>query len=361
VLAQEPALFRAYPELRARLPRHPILTAATPIDPLPLAGLPDGVLFVKRDERSSPLYGGNKPRKLEWILGAALARGSRRLVTTGGLGTHHGLATSILARDAGLRTTLVLVMQPVTAEVQRSLLLHAAWGAQLRWGRNLPGAAAQVLRALAVATARGERPLLVPPGGSSASGQLGFVSAGLELAEQVRAGQLPEPAEIYVAVGSGGTHAGLVAGLALAGLRTRVVGVLVTDILPPSPRKLARMARGTLRELHRRLPRVPQPAFERDFDFVRSQLGPGYGAATPAARAAVATAAGLGLETETTYTGKCLAAVIERLRGGVAPRGPILFWNTFNAVDVEKRAPAPLDPLALPRSLRRFLARRPVD
>ena len=357
-----PALFRAFPELRARLPRHPIVTAPTPIDALPLAGVPDGVLFVKRDERSSPLYGGNKPRKLEWILGEALARGSRHLVTTGGLGTHHGLATTIFARDAGLRTTLVLVLQPVTAEVQRSLLLHAAWGAQLRWGRNVPGAAAQVLRALAMATARGERPLLVPSGGSSARGQLGFVSAGLELAEQVRAGLLPEPAELYVAVGTGGTLAGLVAGLALAGLRTRVVGVLVSDILPPSPRKLARMARGVLRDLHRRLPRVPQPEIrERDFGFVRSQLGPGYGAATASARAAVAAAADCGLQIETTYTGKCLAAVIERTQREGAPGGPILFWNTFNAVDVEKSAPAPLDPGALPRSLRRFLARRPVD
>jgi D-cysteine desulfhydrase len=202
----------------------------------------------------------------------------------------------------------------------------------------------------------------VPPGGSSRSGQLGFVSAAFELAEQVRAGQLPEPAELYVAVGTGGTLAGLVAGLALAGLRTRVVGVLVTDILPPSPRKLARMARSTLRELQRRLPGLPQPEIqESDFDFVRSQLGPGYGAVTPAARAAVAAAAAQGLEIETTYTGKCLAALIERTQRQGAPRGPILFWNTFNAVDVEKSAPAPLDPRALPRSLRRFLARGPVD
>ena len=357
----EPALFRGFPELRAWLPCHPIVAAPTPVAALPLAGLPEGLLFVKRDEHSSPLYGGNKPRKLEWILGAALARGSRRLVTTGGLGTHHGLATCILAREAGLRTTVVMVDQPVTAEVQHSLLLHAAWGAQLRWGRNVSGTAAQVLRTLAVATARGERPLLVPPGGSSASGQLGFVSAALELAEQVRAGELPEPAELYVSVGTGGTLAGLVAGLALAGLRTRVVGVLVTDILPPSPRKLARMASRALRGLHRRLPRIPRGDFgEGDFEFVRSQLGAGYGAATEAGRAAVAQAAGHGLRLETTYTGKCLAALIERTRAR-PPAGPVLFWNTFNAVDVEKHAPAPLDPAALPRSLRRFLTRPPVD
>jgi len=360
VQVQEPPLFHFHPELRAAFPRYPIVTGPTPVEALPLAGLPEGTLYVKRDDLTSALYGGNKPRKLEWILGAALARGSRRLVTTGGLGTHHGLATTILGRAAGLATTLVLVMQPVTAEVQHSLLLHAAWGAELRWGRNVPGAAAQVLRSLALATLRGERPVLVPTGGSSPRGQLGLVSAACELALQVRAGELPEPSEIWVAVGSGGTLAGLVAGLALAGLRSRVVGVLVTDLLPPSPRKLARMARATLRELRRAAPGLPQPMIcASDFDFVRSQLGPGYGAATDAARAAVAAAAVHGLALETTYTGKCLAAVIEKAQRGDL-RGPVLFWNTFNAVDVEKLAPAPLDPRALPRALRRFVAQRPV-
>jgi hypothetical protein len=139
------------------------------------------------------------------------------------------------------------------------------------------------------------------------------------------------------------------------------VGVLVTDILPPSPRKLARMASRALRGLHRRLPRIPWAQFgEGDFEFVRSQLGAGYGTATEAARAAVSQAAGHGLRLETTYTGKCLAALIERTRAR-PPAGPVLFWNTFNAVDVERSAPAPLDPAALPRSLRRFLTRPPAD
>jgi len=361
VQTREPALFRFEPALRAAFPRHPIVHGPTPVAALPIAGLPAGALFVKRDELSSALYGGNKPRKLEWILGAALARRSRRLVTTGGLGTHHGLATTILGRDAGLATTLVLVDQPVTREVQRSLLLHAAWGAELRWGRNVPGAAAQLLRTLALATLRGERPVLVPTGGSSPLGELGLVSAALELAEQVRAGELPEPAEIWVAVGTGGTLAGLVAGLALAGLRSRVVGVLVTDILPPSPTRLARMARACLRLLQRAAPRLPRPAIHVDaFGFVRSQLGPGYGAATDAARAAVAAAADQGLRLETTYTGKCLAGLLERARQAGSP-GPLLFWNTFNAVDVEASAPAPLAAAALPPVLRRFVERAPVD
>ena len=335
----EPALFRAYPELRAWLPRRPIVTGPTPVEPLPLAGAPEGVLFVKRDERCSPLYGGNKPRKLEFILGAALARGSRRLVTTGGLGTHHGLATTILARDAGLRTTLVLVMQPVTAEVQRSLLLHAAWGAELRWGRNLPGAAAQVLRALAVATARGERPLLVPTGGSSASGQLGFVSAGLELAEQVRAGQLPEPAELFVAVGTGGTLAGLVAGLALAGLRTRVVGVLVTDILPPSPRSWRGWRGPRCARCTAGCPACRSRDFRARFRFRALAARPGL---RRRHRARARGGRGRGrprAPDRDDLHGKMSGGGDRAAAGRRSPRGPMLFWNTFNAVDVESARP----------------------
>jgi D-cysteine desulfhydrase len=354
---EETALLRAYPGLRARLPRHAAIPAATPIEPLRLPGVREGALWIKRDERSCPLYGGNKPRKLEWILGHALARGSRRLVTTGGLGTNHGLATAILGRDAGLATTLVLVRQPITPAVRRALALQAAWGARLVYGANVPGAALQVLRALGSSALRGERPHLVSAGGSSPRGSVGFVSAGLELALQVREGVLPAPSHVFVPVGTGGTLAGLVAGLRLAGLATRVVGVLVTDILPPNAARLAAQARATLRFLNRldaKLPRLPIGA--KDFDLVRDELGPGYGASTPAAERAVRIAAEAGLALETTYTGKCLAALLARLRAA-SPGEPVLFWNTFNAVDVAATAPLAADEALLPPRLRRLLAR----
>jgi D-cysteine desulfhydrase len=354
---EEPALLRAFPGLRARLPRYAAIPAATPAEPLRLPGVPERALWIKRDERSCAHYGGNKPRKLEWILGHALARGSRRLVTTGGLGTNHGLATAILGRDAGLATTLVLVRQPITPAVRRALALQAAWGARLVYGANVPGAALQVLRALGSSALRGERPYLVSAGGSSARGSVGFVSAALELALQVREGVLPTPSRVFVPVGTGGTLAGLVAGLRLAGLATRVVGVLVTDILPPNAARLAAQARSTLRFLNHldaKLPRLPIGS--KDFDLVRDELGPGYGASTPAAERAVRIAAGAGLALETTYTGKCLAALLARLREA-SPDEPVLFWNTYNAVDVAAAAPLEAEEARLPARLRRLLAR----
>jgi len=350
----ELALFRAFPSLRQRCPWRPFTDLPTAIEPFPLAGVPEGGLWVKRDDRCCAAYGGNKPRKLEFIVGAALARGARRLVTSGGLGTNHGLATTILGRAAGLATTLVLIPQPVTDAVRRALLLHAAYGAELVYGPNIPAAALRGGAAFAAAVLRGERPFVIPPGGSSLAGQLGFVSAGFELAEQVRGGALAEPAEVWVPVGSGGTLAGLSAGLRLAGLTSRVVGVLVSDILPPSPRSLARTANAVLRYLRAQGADTRGIAISpADFDLLRDQLGPGYGAPTPAGREAVADAAHCGLQLETTYTGKTLAAL--RARRGQWPTGPILFWNTYNSIDVAVGTPRPLDPELLPPRLRRVL------
>ncbi len=351
-------LMRAFPALERALPRIPFVRVPTPVERLALDGVAPGALFVKRDDRSCPLYGGNKPRKLEFLLGRARARGCRTLVTTGGLGTNHGLAMTILARSAGIASVLVLVDQPVTPGVRETLRLHRAYGATQIAARNVAGAALQTLRALAASALRGERPQLVPTGGSSALGDVGFVSAGFELAEQVRAGECPEPETIYVAVGTGGTAAGLALGLRLAGLRTRVQGVLVTDILPPSPARLARAARATLRLLRRADPSVPEVRLSAsDFPLVRDQLGEGYGAPTEAAREAVAAAGSAGLRLETTYTGKALACIRARAVSGALGSGPVLFWDTYNAVDVAAAAPRSVSEDDLPRGIRRAIAR----
>jgi D-cysteine desulfhydrase len=354
-VGSELPLLRRFPALAA-LPRVPFIEVPTPVEPLALAGLPTATCFVKRDDACCPLYGGNKPRKLEFVIGAAAARGSRRLVTTGGVGTHHGLATTLLGRTQGMATTLVVVPQPPSESVREQLRALLAYGAELRFARGVPGAAAAVLHVLARSALRGERPTWVPTGGSSALGDIGFVSAAFELADQVAAGVLPEPGEIYVAVGSGGTLSGLVLGAKLAGLRARIVGVLVTDILPPTPRRLAALARSTLARLRRLDPGIPERApAPDDFELTRAQLGAGYGAATEAGREAAREAAGAGLHLDPVYTSKCLAEVLARWRTGRA-RPPLLFWNSYNSVDVWTHAPAHPGLDALPRRLARWLA-----
>jgi len=351
----EPALLRRHPALAA-LPRVALTELPTPVAPLVCDAIPSGALYVKRDDCTSPLYGGNKARKLEFVLGAARARGARRLVTTGGIGTHHGLATTIFGATLGMRTTVVVVPQPITPHVRVQLLALVAHGAELVPAGNVAAAAAQVVRVLAIATLRGERPALVPTGGSSAAGDVGFVSAGFELAEQVAAGLVPEPAEIYVPLGSGGTLAGLALGIRLAGLRSRVVGVLVTDILPPSAARLARMANATLALLRRADPTIPDARLApADFAIDRAELGPGYGTPTRAGEAAAARARDAGLALEPTYTAKCFAAVLARIESGSAP-GPLLFWNTVSSVDPLRSARGHPSEADLPPAIRRWLA-----
>ena len=158
-------------------------------------------------------------------------------------------------------------------------------------------------------------------------------------------------------LGSGGTMVGLTLGLRLAGLRTRVVGVLVTDILPPTPRRLARLARAVLRGLRGLDASVPGLAVgPADFPVFAEFRGGGYGAATPAGEeAARLLDEAEGLRLESTYSAKCLAALVALARREPFRGRPLLFWHTYSAVD-----PADVLPLPpwqeLPGPFHRFFA-----
>jgi D-cysteine desulfhydrase len=352
------ALERRYPALHGRLPRVQLTTLPTRVHRLARLGEELGVeeLWVKRDDESGALYGGNKPRKLEFLLGAALQRGRRTVMTFGGIGTNHGLATALCARALGLRTILVLLRQPVTAHVRHCLLLDAAAGAELHYAPTVAGVAVRALCAGGRELLRGNRPDIIPTGGTSPLGTLGYVNAAFELQEQITAGELPEPAWIFVPLGSGGTVAGLVLGAKLAGLRARVAAVLVTDILPPSARGLARLARRTLGVLRHAASEVSRvQVTTSDFHIIRAYVGAAYGAPTEAGRRArdlVARCEGITLET--TYTAKCLAALMDSVRTGPYRTGPVLFWNTFNGVDVAVQLGPLPDYRQLPRAFHQF-------
>jgi D-cysteine desulfhydrase len=213
------------------------------------------------------------------------------------------------------------------------------------------------LRVLARGALAGEPPAVIPTGGTSALGAIGYVNAAFELAEQVREGALPEPEWIFVPLGSGGTVAGLVLGLALAGLASRVVAVLVTDIVPPSARSLARLARASARRLGRACGEISAPVGERDFPVVREYLGRGYGCATEdAERARRRFADREGIELETTYTAKCAAAFLALAERPPYRGRPLLFWNTYSSVDPAERLAALPDFRALAPPFHRFFA-----
>lgn len=274
-------------------------------------------VWVKRDDQTHPLYGGNKVRKLGYLLADAKARGASKVLTGGALGTNHGLATALFAREVGLEPILVLTPQPVTPLVERRLALFD------RLNIRTVRIASHKRFTETVLSEMDRNTAFIPQGGSSAVGCLGFVEAGLELAKQIEAGLLPEPSQIYVAVGTGGTYVGLQLGLRLAGLATPVVGVRVTDPAFLHDDHLAHLADWTAR--------VGGLAIDtRLSPVVADQLGAGYGESTPLAEEAVRLATHDDLLVETTYTGKALAALIQDARAGVAGNAP-LYWHTYSS------------------------------
>ena len=235
------ALHRRLPTID--LPHLPLGTGPTPVRQLDAEALGVGVETWLKDDGAfgDGPWGGNKVRKLEWILPEARRRGVRGLLSVGGIGTHWGLALAMYGAQHGFETTLGLVDQPVDDHVREQLERLRASGASLhRFGSPMRlRLAAPYLVARAV---RGRRlPWFLPAGGSNAFGALAYVDAALEIADQVRAGALPEPGTVVVPVGSGGTVAGLALGLRLAELRSHLLGVVVNDTLPLDATATARL------------------------------------------------------------------------------------------------------------------------
>ncbi len=330
-----PPLFSLFPRLADRVPWTPIGTFPTPVEPLrgPGGSCLDQ-LFVKRDDLSAPRYGGNKVRKLEHVLADARRRKCRSLVTVGGLGSNQCLATAIYGRTFDFDVDICLFDQPINAHVVEVLLADVAAGARIWYGGSYPGTAWQVCRAWLRRRRLGQRPYYVPPGSTTPLGALGYVSAGLELAEQVRAGAVPEPDRVFVAAGSCGTVAGLIVGLKLAGLRSRCVAVRISTGLAVNRWYITRLARQVLRLMRRADPSVPLlPLDAGQFDLETRFYGGAYGRETEEGRAAL-TWASPWLRLETTYTGKALAACLAHHRAH--PEETLLFWNTFNSAPLEK-------------------------
>jgi len=322
------------PRLLERLQPLELAELPTPVEQLPrLAGPGAAELWIKRDDLSSPLYGGNKVRKLELLLAAARRRGAGRVLTMGARGSNHLLATVLHARSLGLAATGVIFPQPPTEHVERNLAADRGAGAELVEVGSKYLLAAGLMRALLRCRRReGSWPYLIPGGGSNPLGALGFVNAGLELAAQVRAGLLPEPAAVYLAFGTGGTAAGLALGLELAGLATRVVAVRVIDRLLANRRRLLALLRATRRLLRSggdELPRPRRPGANLEIE--HRFFGDGYGRATKAGRRAVELFAGAGIILEDTYTGKAAAALLE---AAGRKTGPLLYWHTLSGADI---------------------------
>jgi 1-aminocyclopropane-1-carboxylate deaminase/D-cysteine desulfhydrase-like pyridoxal-dependent ACC family enzyme len=331
----------------ASLPRARIADLPTPVERIEAPRLAVGRLSVKRDDLTSRAYGGNKVRKLQFFLGRALAEQRRTVVTFGAYGSNHALATAVHARALGIEPHAILTPQVPTPYARATVLAHAGLGTVLHPVEGQDGSReAERLRA-ELRARDGCEPLVIPLGGSSALGALGFVDAALELAEQAR------PDVVYLAGGTLGSAVGLAVGFAAAGASTRIVAARVTPATVANEAILARLASDTVELLRHH--ETSFPALDRGdlaFELCEGFYEPGYAAVTPAATSAVALARELGVTLETTYTGRAFAALLADAAGGALEDADVLFWHTYNSAPM----PPPGREASLPSALRDFIA-----
>jgi 1-aminocyclopropane-1-carboxylate deaminase/D-cysteine desulfhydrase-like pyridoxal-dependent ACC family enzyme len=340
----------------------------TPVSPLPsaarAAGLPEGVsLWCKRDDRTSAIYGGNKVRKLEHLLEEAKAQGAERIVTIGAVGSHHVLATALYGGSEGFVVDGVLTPQPWTPHVEEVARVQAGLGLKPFPVPSFGAVAFAVARRL---VARGKT-FLVPPGGSSITGSLGYAEAVEELAAQIDRKELPRPTTIVVALGSGGTAAGILAGLAKTGLigpgapPLELVAVQVVDPPLASATATFALAVGVARRLSMRLDRALLRSMNRALRVERAFLGAGYGHAIPEGAAAIAAAREDGVVLDATYTAKAFAGALALARRA-EPGASILYWHTLAAPEPFEALLASSPPFeALPKGVQALLQGRPVS
>jgi D-cysteine desulfhydrase len=298
----------------------------TPTRPLSTLGEQFGhdSLFMKEDSLSGPIYGGNKIRKLEFLLGEALEGGCKSVITYGAAGSNHALATAVCCRQLGLKAISILAPQEPNDHVRKNILMQQAVGAELRLCASyteFPALTKEISNRCVKED--GGAPCIIPAGGTNATGALGFVNAGFELKEQI------QPHVIYIPMGTGGTLAGLLVGLKLAGLNTRVEAIRVVDPVFRTAAHIKKLCNEICAKLG------IDPVVDDSYIIIRDEFfGEDYGIATPEAENAVELFKSQeNIYLETTYTGKCTAALLHDLRSGQLDGQTVLYWNTLNARD----------------------------
>jgi len=304
----------------ADMPRVPLAQLPTPVEDLPrLSELLAGPrLLVKRDDQTGLATGGNKTRKLEFLVADALEQGADTLVTQGSSQSNHCRQTAAAAARSGLACVLLLRGNEPAGPSEANLLLNRLLGARLRFGGiPLDEAGEDLLR-------EGRRPYLIPTGGSTPTGVAGYVAAMEELSFQLdEAGRSMDT--IVLATGSGGTQAGIALGARERGFGGRILGISVSRTSSAARSAISELANGTAHRLGL------SGGFEpEDFEVDDSFLGGGYGVMSGLEARAIRTMAeSEGLLLDPVYTGRAFGGLMRLIeRGDVGRSENVLFWHT---------------------------------
>ena len=312
------------------LPRFPLAQLPTPVEDLKTLSrrLAGPELLIKRDDQTGLALGGNKTRKLEFLLGDAIAKGADTLITLGAAQSNHCRQTAAAAAKAGVRCELILNgKKPDVAN--GNLLLDEILGANLHWIERSQRAAK--LAALdAQLRAQGRQPYLIPVGGSNGVGATGYVVAMIELMEQLRtSGRRVD--HIVFGTSSGGTQAGIVLGARVAGFTGKLHGLSIDKNDPEHfeyETEVAQIANDCADYIG-----SPVRVARDDVKVVYGYKGAGYGVVGDLERDAIRLLArSEGIVLDPVYAGRAFGGLVDLIRQGVfKPRETVLFWHTGGA------------------------------
>jgi D-cysteine desulfhydrase family pyridoxal phosphate-dependent enzyme len=320
----------------ARQPRIPLAVLPTPLhEAVRLREALGGHsrsprILIKRDDLTALGLGGNKARKLEYLVADAREQGATTLITTGAVQSNHARMTAAAACAAGMRCVLVLTSTKDVPPVEGNLLLDSLYGAEIRLVPSLDPMFAVgndepvVADVVSEEKAAGRTPYVIPVGGSSGIGVFGYLSGTAELVGQLAAAG-ERPSRLYYASGSRGTQAGLTLGAILCEAPYRVYGVAVSGGEPEKIERARRIANEAAAMLGLET-RLDRDDLFTDQDFI----GEGYGIPTPGALEAISLLAGTeGILLDPCYTAKAMAALIAHARvGALPPSETVVFLHT---------------------------------
>lgn len=312
------------------LPRQRLASLPTPLQPLERLSKALGgpQIWIKRDDQTGLALGGNKARKLEFLVADALRQGCDTLVTAGAAQSNHCRQTAAAAAASGLDCHLVLGGEPPAAP-NGNLLLDQLLGASVHWSG--PARRGETLeRVVAALHDDGRHPYAIPYGGSNALGALGFVAAAEELRDQLRAEAL-QLDTIVIASSSGGTQAGLAAGLRLLDMEIELVGIGIDKGEAGDAPYREQLA--TLASAAARLAGSDTLFAEDDFIVDEGYLGAGYGIPGDLEREAIGLLArSEGILVDPVYTGRAFGGMLDQIRQGRwGADQTLLFWHTGGA------------------------------
>ncbi len=343
------SMFEQYPLLKEKLPYVSLGEFPTPVEKLERLGQTINAphLYAKREDLSGKLYGGNKIRALEFLLGDALQNGHQQVMALGFPASCQALAQAIYTRQLGMKSIAVLFPQVRSEQGRRHLLIYQSIGADLE-ALGLPA----LLRLLKHRLQYGHFPKFLEA--SSPLGMIGYVNAGFELKDQIERGLLPEPDLVFVALATMGTAVGLDLGFKAAGLKSHVVSVHLGNP-QATPRRMATLFRETNELLHSYDPSFPKfQVSENDFDvryeFKRPKgklLSEGGAQATKQVEELA------NLQLDEMFTGNAFAALMADAEKGLLKEKKVLWWNSYNSRDLSDQI-ASADYRQLPKAFHRY-------